>query len=357
MKKKCTLILITVLTLVMVFNLTLAIYAAEPLVVIGDSMQPLSNPVNAAELNFKQWVAQALGIELITTNDDFREEKQVQDVESLVARGVQGVLVICLTTSIGPKIVQICEDANIPLANHNRGVAVDINDSKILVSQVLQDDFGAGYECMKQLLDSGARNIIMINGPKGVWACEERYRGLMKAIAEVPDAKLIGEQWIQQVPEIAVETMENYLTKFGSGEIDGVWSGFSVAGMGALAAIKKTNRLDEIKIVTHDLMADVIDAIGRGEIYFGIGEHQSVGGFALIQLYDYIKGYPMEPKRVIIQPMIGVTTENIGDWEKYWKDNKPFTLEQIRQLSKVYNPNAKLVETVENLKIVPVIAQ
>ncbi|MCZ2845221.1 MAG: sugar ABC transporter substrate-binding protein [Candidatus Bathyarchaeota archaeon] len=345
-----------VLAFVLLLCLVLAMpsISAPKSVTVGSSIQPLLNPWVVANVNFQKHVAKALGIELVLVDTENKEEKQVRDVESLCARGVDGILITAQTGAVGPKIVNICETYNIPLANYDRTVTIDIKDSKVIVSQVLQDDVIAGYKSMKALLESGARNIVMIQGTKGTSAFEWRQEGMLKAMAEYPDAKILAERWIQHDRELTISTMESFLAKFGPGEVDGVWTTASMMGVGALEGVKKAGRLEGITVVTHDIMPDVVEAIQKGEIIYVIGGHWSTGGFALIQLYDHLNGFESE-KEVIMFNQIEVNQENVEDWIENWIENPPLTEEQIRMLSKVYNPKANLKETVENLTINPVI--
>lgn len=350
MKKIRSLVVISLMVMLLLAATSFA--AKSDKIVVGSSIQPLLNPWVVSNVEFQKHVANALGIELVFADTQNKEEKQIQDIERLCARDVNGILITAQTQAVGPRIVKICEKYKIPLANYDRYVDVDIKKSKIITSQILGDEEIAGYYCMKSLLEAGSRKIVLINLTKGTSSAESRYLGMKRALAEYPDAKLIGEQWIQITREEAVSVMENYLAKFSPGEIDGVYTTASVIGMGAMEAVKKANRLSQIKIATHDIMPDVVQAIQKGELLYAIGGTEYTGGFALIQLYDKLKGKSVDKEQIIFN-QIGVSTKNVDNWIKYWINQPPFSAEEIRQLSKAYNPKANLKGTLESLTIIP----
>ena len=66
-----------------------------------------------------------------------------------------------------------------------------------------------------------------------------------------------------------------------------------------------------------------------------------VGGFGLIQLYDYLHGHPIENT----QPRVGlipVTAENVETYANGLLSGCILSAETVRSLSKVHNPDADL---------------
>ena len=72
-----------------------------------------------------------------------------------------------------------------------------------------------------------------------------------------------------------------------------------------------------------------------------------VGGFGLIQLYDYLHGHPITDT----QPKVGlipVTSDNVETYANGLLNGCILAPDTVRSLSKVHNPDADLVGFINN---------
>ena len=86
----------------------------------------------------------------------------------------------------------------------------------------------------------------------------------------------------------------------------------AVAGLGSQFAVDQAGR-DDIAIVTTDIDEQVAQFIKDGKLDFSIGGHWMVGGFGLIQLYDYLHGHPVENTQPLFS-LIPVTAANVDTY-------------------------------------------
>ena len=113
----------------------------------------------------------------------------------------------------------------------------------------------------------------------------------------------------------------------------------AVAGLGSKFAVDQAGR-DDIAIITTDIDEQVAEFIKDGELAFSIGGHWMVGGFGLIQLYDYIHGFRVMDTQPLFS-LIPVTATNVDKYANILS-GCILSKEDIRNLSRVHNPDADL---------------
>jgi ABC-type sugar transport system substrate-binding protein len=191
------------------------------------------------------------------------------------------------------------------------------------------------------------KNIVTILPPHGILSVESFWQGAQRALAGHPEVKLVQENWGTQSRENAIQVMQQYLTKYSAGQIDGVIAIGSTMGLGAQYAIKQAGLADRIKVATADDDPDVIKAILNGDLAATYGTHWTNGGWGLIVLYDILHGFaPKNPQPTF--NLFPITKENAQSYSDRFLSGQVLTADQIRSLSQVYNRNADLPGFVAN---------
>jgi ABC-type sugar transport system substrate-binding protein len=318
--------------------------------VVASLVQPEDNPWVVNYVKFQKEVASALGIKLIVTADQGTEDSNVQAMEGLVAQKPDGIVFDPITQAAGLKDANLIEQNQIPSFTADRLVVPDIKNytGKYLKGAVTEDNEMWGYNMMMALINQGSTKIAAIMDPHGVVTVEQAWKGAEKALKEHPNVKLITQKWEPHTREQAVQTTQQYLTEFGPGQIDGIMAFGSVVGEGALYAVQQAGRQSEIKISTCDDDTGVISLIKGGKLLGTYGGHWMVGGLALIELYDQLHGYkPLQPQSKFV--LVKIDKNDATDYNKRFIEGQPFTTEQIRQMSQVYNKNANLPQIMQTL--------
>ena len=88
--------------------------AGEP-IQIGVSIPTLDNPFWVRAVDFANHVAKELNLELVVVGAENREEKQLADVQSLLARGVEALVVTPQSTSSAPGLIKLANRAHVPI--------------------------------------------------------------------------------------------------------------------------------------------------------------------------------------------------------------------------------------------------
>ena len=130
---------------------------------------------------------------------------------------------------------------------------------------------GADAESIK------ARGTI-IEGIAGTFFSQERVDGFNVVIKDYPgiqvQGKPIAADWNR---EKGVKAAENFLSRYGTGELDFMWAASNEMGLGAINATNRRDRLDasggktppekgKVAIFTNDVTPESTDAIRKGEL-------------------------------------------------------------------------------------------
>jgi erythritol transport system substrate-binding protein len=233
-------------------------YAADVIAIITPSFD---NPFFKAEADGAKAKAEQLGYETIVLSHDDDTNKQLQLVDSVIARGVKAIILDNAGSDASVAAVQNAKKAGIPSFLIDR----EINATGVAVAQIVSNNY--------QGAQLGAQEFVKLMGEKGNFAeltgrdadtnAHIRSKGFHDVIDDYPDLKMVASQsanWSQ--PE-AFTKMEAMLQAHP--EIKGVIAGNDTMAMGAEAALKAANRADII-VVGFDGSNDVRDSILQGGI-------------------------------------------------------------------------------------------
>ncbi len=314
----------------------------EEKLVIGMSSPALNEFYYHLE-DFAKRGAQELGVELVVLNAEDKDEKQIADVEDLIARGVDGMIVLPVTSAVAKTIFEKLEKAKIPYIDADRNPGIEPQEEyPHYLAFVGPDNVDAAYRIAKYLIEhmsagkDGVKSIVALEGRLGSTNSELRTKGLMKALAEHPDVKLLAKQTAGFDRDKGMTVMEDFLVAYH--DIDAVWSANDAMALGAVSAIKSAGRLDEMIVGGMDADKDACEAVARGELSYTEGGHWLVGGFAFVMLYDHLHKIPVKKEeRWAEVRLMEVTQPNVAvefikkfhdqvaeyDWKKMSRYHNP----------------------------------
>jgi ribose transport system substrate-binding protein len=180
--------------------------------------------------------------ELITVSSDGDVNRQISQIEDMIALGVDALLVIPVATEPIIPALELAAEQGIPVVVF--ASAPPAEDTQITTLWADQVQFGRlqGDFLMESLACEG--NIIVLNGLAGIATSDLRRQGLQEAIEACPDGgtnvTVLAEEdalWAYDQGKLAVERM---LAAFP--EIDGVWSQGGAMTQGAIDAFEAAGR-------------------------------------------------------------------------------------------------------------------
>lgn len=312
---------------------------------IGMSFLNTSIPIAKDAIGMVTAAAKALDCDLVVLDDEFNPDKQVANIENLVASGCDAVMICNSSEAVVPKMIKICEDAKVGFGLFFR----TINDPKIkelaqnskyFVGVTHEDELNNGYQLGKALFKNGSKNVAIINFNHGDNTAETRYAGYIKAFKE-DGVKVLGEQWEIITGDKAAAATENFISAFP--ELDGVVvvGGGGENLSGAISVIKNHNKLGKINVSSTDFIPNMTESLEKKEISAISGGHWVDPMFEFLLLYNWASGNALtqEKAEVIVNYMFLSSPDMSRDYDK-WCTGKvlPYTDEEIRNLTVKHNP-------------------
>ena len=222
---------------------------------IGLSFQELDNPYFAVMKQAFDDAGRSLGAELFVTDARHDVTKQINDIEDLVQRGVD-ILLINPTDSVGVEgAVRAAKTAGVVV------VAVDAQANGPIDAFVGSKNYDAGFlagEYLGKILN-GRGSVAILDGIPVV-PILERVRGFKAGIAKYPGLTLVDTQNGKQERSVALSVTENMIQSHP--DLAGLFSVNDGGALGALAAIDASGK--KIALVSVDGLAEVVNAITKG---------------------------------------------------------------------------------------------
>jgi ribose transport system substrate-binding protein len=250
------------------------------------------------------------GAEVVTTDGQGKPEKQTADVDDLIARGVDVLLLTPLTADALAPAAKRAMDAGIPVITLDRAVEGEVTqhigaDNKLIGRT-------AGQYVAETLLGGEGGKVIEIQGVLGASATTDRNSEFVNYLKEEhPEVEVVASQTGEYRREPALKFMEDMLQRFGPGEFDVVYTHNDEMALGAVQALKAADRLDEAKVVGIDGQNEAIDAIKTGEIAATF-TYDNAGNEACESAKKLLDGEELEPEWVLETTQIDET--NVDDW-------------------------------------------
>ncbi|NMB46674.1 MAG: substrate-binding domain-containing protein [Firmicutes bacterium] len=244
-----------VVLLVFLFSLilTMPAFAAKP-VSIGVSIRSLSEERWARERVLMDEKAKELGIDIIFTDANNDEFVQNSQIENLIARGVDALIIIARNSDVAANGVDMATKEGIPCIAYD--VAIYHPDA-IYVSF---DSVRVGYEMAKAVVEQVPQGrYFWIGGSPtddNAYLVRKGHFQVLQPSIDSGDIELLGEQWCDAwSPEEALKHVENALTAHAN-QIDAVVCSNDGTAGGAVQALKEQGLAGKVPTCGQD--ADLV---------------------------------------------------------------------------------------------------
>lgn len=296
---------------------------------------------------FMKTGAQELDVDLIVLNADNKPDQMIKGLEDLVARGVDGIIFTPYWATAARGLT-LAKQANIPVILTDTYADFPPQGKRFpnYVAFIGPSDADAGYQMAKTLFAAmkpgpdGKKIIGVVNGTAGTSVAIDRRKGLERALKENPEVVVAGEvdgNFVRDTSQTVFESLYQ-----GNPGITGVWAANGGTATGVMAAIKGAGKVPgkDILVVAMDLNPENVVAVKKGDLLFDIGGHWLQGGFALVMLYDTIKGKPVPADQANVKlGLLPLTKDLVGQFEKDFPGGVPAY--DFKARSRFYTPDAK----------------
>lgn len=257
-----------------------------------------------------------LGIDITVdwrTPNEEDAQKQVENVEQLVAQGIDGISISC---SIADTLTPAIDSAV------KQGVPVMCFDSDAPASQRFcfygTDDAGAGRLIMSELLKElgpGKHVVAIPGGNQNALNIQNRVKGAKEEAAKHPDITVKGPYYSKETPQDAAAKVEEVQT--ANPDIDG----WAMIGSWCLFtdALMKWEP-GKVKIVAMDALRPELPYVRKGIVARLYAQQTYQWGYRSVEiLADKVINHKDPETPLEYSPLLPVDKNNVDEFEGNWK--------------------------------------
>ena len=268
--------------------------------VVGFSQMESDNPWRIAETQSLRDEAQKRGIQLVVTDAQGQTAKQVSDVEDLIARRVDVILLAPREFEGLAPALQAAKAANIPVILIDRAAAgTPGQDYVTLLASNFIEQGQRAAEWLAQAT-GGKAQIVELSGTPGSSVAADRAKGFREGIAKYPDMKILASQTGNFTRAQGERVMQNLAQSLGP-RVTAVYAHNDEMALGAIQALKATGRKpgQDVTIVSVDGQRAALEAIQAGELGATVESNPRFGPLAFDTIDKWRKGEPI-PEKIIL---------------------------------------------------------
>jgi ABC-type sugar transport system substrate-binding protein len=313
---------------------------------IGVVVPTLSAQFWNTYIDFIRKGAEQLGVNLVVLNADNKPDQMVKSLEDLVARPADGIIFTPYWATAARGLT-LARDANIPVVLTDSYPPFPPQSARFpnYKAFIGPSDEDAGRQMAEALFaamkpDARGKKVIgVVNGTAGTSVAIDRRKGLADALKDHPEVQIVGEvdgNFVRDTSQTVFESLYQ-----AHPDIKGVWAANGGTATGVLTALKNAGKQPgkDVLVVAMDLNPENVDAVEKGDLLFDIGGHWLQGGYALVMLYDQIKGKPIPKDNDVIKlKLLPLTRDKVAQFKADFPGGvQPY---DFKAHSQVYNPKA-----------------
>ncbi len=278
---------------------------------VGFSMDFTTNVWRAVLLEKMEEAAAAHADEMdfVVTNANADSNKQISDVEDLLAQDIDLLIITPYVTEPLTPIIEEVYDQGIPVIviDHESGSDKYTTFIGASNSQIGQK---AG-ETIVELLD-GKGNVIELSGTPGMQATIDRGDVMHEVVDEYPDIKFLANVNCEYDQATAMQSMEDILQNVNPEDIDLIYTYNDAMALGARQAIVDAGYGDlDIKILSIDAQKKAMEYIKEGAMY-GTFTYPWPSEKAIETALEILNGKEVD-KYIELETVL-ITAENVDEY-------------------------------------------
>jgi ribose transport system substrate-binding protein len=303
-------------------------------IVLVASVINTTNPYMASMIDGAKALSKELDVPLEIVDSQGSSQVEISKIQAILAEGKKVALMVnTVASSDAPPIVNAVKAAGgyvtIWWNKPDNFEPKDVGDNFVAFQKHSGVESG---QCtangLAEAVGPGG-NIVALAGVQDSTTSQTRVAGLEDALKGHPDVNLLETRPANWDPQLGFKEMQSLIAKYGD-DIDGVWAADDGMIIGAIEAVKKAGRVDEVKFASDGLYPPVIDMMESGmggdaivSETFHRGYMASAIGLYTAYLAATGEITPSElpdEKRNSLFKLSCVTPENLAEFTKYDED-------------------------------------
>lgn len=271
---------------------------------VGYSTSLAANEWMVAQRHGVIETAKKYGFELSVVDANDRPAKQVSDIEDLVVRRMDAIIInTYYADAITPAVRQVNE-AGIPLVVLSSSLSSNVDWTAHLAIDNLGTATKAGEIFVEKL--GGKGKVILMEGKTGSFVNEERSRGWKTVIDKHPGIEIAGRAVANYERSLALRKMEEFLQSIR--DIDAVYCNNDEMALGVFQAVREAGQESKIWITGYDgVQPEMMRAIHDGKI-FGTFYNTPMGVEGVEVVAKILSGEVVDKRIVFQSPLITADT-------------------------------------------------
>jgi ribose transport system substrate-binding protein len=268
--------------------------------VVGFSQMESDNPWRLAETKSLRDEAAKRGYELVVTDAQGQTAKQVSNVEDLIARRVNVILLAPREYEGLAPALQAAKEAKIPVILVDRAAAGTPGEDYVtlLASNFVEQGKRAAEWLAKQT--NGQAKIVELSGTAGSSVAKDRGDGFREGIKAYPGMQIVASQTGDFSRAAGQRVMQNVAQSLGK-QITAVYAHNDEMALGAIQALKAAGLKPgtDVTIISIDGERAALEAIQRGELGASVESNPRFGPLAFDTIEKVRAGDKIPPQILI----------------------------------------------------------
>jgi ribose transport system substrate-binding protein len=281
--------------------------------VIGFSNSSVSNSWAAAYYaSAMQEFTLLENVKFYTANGNDSVTKQIADVEDLLTKNIDLLMLRPENPEALSAIVERVYDSGIPVVITGRSIATDKYTTFVMLEDKELGRYAAEYavELLIEKYGEPRGKVVEIQGTAGAGSAINRTEGINSVFDQYPDIEVVASQPANYQRAMGKTVMENILQ--AQPEFDLVISASGESLVGAMEAMEAVGRLEGVFIVGIDGYNGLLKAINDGIAHYTVLYPAALGAesvrvaIKILEGEDVPKSWPM--------PIVEVTRDNVAEF-------------------------------------------
>lgn len=236
---------------------------------IGLVVSTLNNPFFVTLKEGAESKAKEMGMEIIILDSQNDPAKELANVEDLVVKGVDVILINPTDSDAVARAVMAANESKIPVITLDRGA----NGGNV-VTHIASDNVAGGKMAGEFIVEKIGKDgkVVELQGIPGTTAARDRGKGFNEAAAN--KIIVVAQQSADFDRTKGLNVMENILQAVP--EINAVFAHNDEMALGALKAIEGSGR--DILVVGFDATDDAVKAVEAGTLAATVAQQPSMIG-------------------------------------------------------------------------------
>jgi len=257
--------------------------------------------------------AQDLGVNLITLNSGGKADKEIANMEDMISKKVDMVLMMTTNAAAGQKALQLANKANIPVILV--GINVEAGEGKpvSLIDFDFKDMGRAAGEWVAANVKDG--EVAIIEGLAGMNVAEPITAGFEEKLAANPNLKIVAKQPADWSRQKAQDIATNLLQAHPNLKV--IYGHNDDMSMGIIKAVAEAGKVGQVLVVSDNASPEGVDAIKAGTLVGSVAQSPAVdeGELAVSLAVDFLNKKQIPDH--VAEDLFFLTKENI-DKAKPW---------------------------------------